>query len=281
MGPPYLIIIKKMVQRGKCGTVVTFITCTGSYSWSMACRASRILHRTCKGCGSVHAIPLGCGERWEALCPDCSAHYTNRYRRLYRRKIQSMVLDGPTSLLTVTLRRKVNSYEYETIDCGRRTRTPTTDEYREQARLVEKLVSHFHRLRLYLRRGGFRIVHFVWVCEYPRHAHAVVQWERRSPSRSYLSKTWYAITKNSFIVDNRPVTDWIGAAKYISKYLSTGRWPKEMIRFMDSVHIMGSWCPVDKLPSWPCDCGSREYLLYICGPMESMVLRMGGDCYRR
>ena len=150
------------------------------------------------------------------LCPMCAIRRGAKMLKAYQDKYQHVLNDNPSLspyLVTLTVKNGLDLAErMQHLRASMRKMTESRRNALKGQYFVEfaKSSGGFHSIEVTNRGNGWHPhVHMIWLCEVP-------------PNQSLLSREWECLTKDSFVVDVRqlsdPVEGFIEVCKYALKF---------------------------------------------------------------
>lgn len=197
-------------------------TDSGILDISGGCTHPKSIYLKSEDSGRPLQIIVGCGHRYDKLCPECAEKWRRRNRRRFRQVLANC---NPKDLRMLTLTLKKDFKDQ-----------PMTGQ-------IKELWNYRKELFRYLRDLGYKIKAWVACVELPNHMHIVM--ESDYIPQSTIKEKWLDITADSFYVF---INQWQNvrdmkrfALFYLTKYLTKlGDIGYEIAMSLKGFHLVGS-----------------------------------------
>jgi len=183
------------------------------------CVKPRDIFLICRTCQHPVKLKVGCGKRFEAICPSCAKKWKSKVRGRYVAGISKMI---HPKFVTLTMRYT-------------------------KGRLSDRLFRLWdYRKYLFktLARRGYEMRSWCAVVEPPNHIHLVVDMDYIPQYE--MAHIWQRITGDSFVVDVRAIPNFKNnlqkISNYIAKYLTKStHYTRYNLDAFKGFHLVGSW----------------------------------------
>jgi len=194
------------------------------------CKHPKEFCMICKTCGHPIRIKVGCGSRFDRICPHCATKWRRKTRSRYMAGITYM---KRPKLVTLTLKKYIRGWD----DSGKAIYGCKLSRLLGLWKMRKWLFKTLHR-------RGYQIGSWCGVVEPPNHIHMVVDMDY--VPQHELSEIWQRITGDSFIVDIRAIKSIQNQLKQVSAYLAkyitkASHHDGINLDWLKGFHLIGSW----------------------------------------